>query len=244
MKDLFSRNSKQYAQFRPTYPEELYSFIFQYVRNKQNAWDVGTGNGQVARVLARHFKQVYASDISQKQLDEAVQLPNIQYFCCNEYETPFAEHTFDLITVGQAIHWFNFDLFYQEIQRVAKKGAIIAVWGYNLLQISPQVDKLIQEFYREKVGSFWDLERKYVEKAYQTIPFPFQTIECPTFQMEFFWDLANLEGYLNTWSSVGKFIKANNYNPVSELIVSLSPFWKENEQKKIIFPIFVKLGVV
>lgn len=185
MKDLFSRNSKQYAQFRPTYPEELYSFIFQYVRNKQNAWDVGTGNGQVARVLARHFKQVYASDISQKQLDEAVQLPNIQYFCCNEYETPFAEHTFDLITVGQAIHWFNFDLFYQEIQRVAKKGAIIAVWGYNLLQISPQVDKLIQEFYREKVGSFWDLERKYVEKAYQTIPFPFQTIECPTFKWNF-----------------------------------------------------------
>ncbi|SFE69769.1 class I SAM-dependent methyltransferase [Thermoflexibacter ruber] len=244
MKDLFSRNAKQYAQFRPTYPEELYSFIFQYVGNKQNAWDVGTGNGQVAQALASFFEQVYATDISQKQLDEAVRLPNIQYLCCNEYKTPFAKHTFDLITVGQAIHWFNFDLFYKEIQRVAKKGAIIAVWGYNLLQISPQIDQLIREFYKEKVGSFWDLERKYVEEAYQTIPFPFQTIANPDFQMEFFWDLAMLEGYLNTWSSVGKFIKTNGYNPINELIVSLSPFWKENEQKKIIFPIFVKLGII
>ncbi len=244
MKDLFSRDSKQYAKFRPTYPDELYHFIFQHVNHKQYAWDVGTGNGQVARVLARHFEQVYATDISQKQLEEAVQLPNVQYLRCNEYETSFATHTFDLITVGQAIHWFNIDLFYQEVQRVAKKGAIIAVWGYNLLRISPQIDTLIQQFYKEKVGSFWNAERKYVEESYQTIPFPFQVITSPNFQIEVFWDLTMLEGYLNTWSSVGKFIQTHLYNPVNELIVSLNPFWKKNEQKKIIFPIFVRLGVV
>jgi len=244
MKDLFSRDSKQYAKFRLTYPDEFYHFIFQHVNHKQYAWDVGTGNGQVARVLARHFEQVYATDISQKQLEEAVQLPNVQYLRCNEYETSFATHTFDLITVGQAIHWFNIDLFYQEVQRVAKKGAIIAVWGYNLLRISPQIDTLIQQFYKEKVGSFWNAERKYVEESYQTIPFPFQVITSPNFQIEVFWDLTMLEGYLNTWSSVGKFIQTHLYNPVNELIVSLNPFWKKNEQKKIIFPIFVRLGVV
>jgi hypothetical protein len=43
---------------------------------------------------------------------------------------------------------------------------------------------------------------------------------------------------------VGKFIQTHLYNPVNELIVSLNPFWKKNEQKKIIFPIFVRLGVV
>ena len=243
-KDRFSDNSKLYAKFRPTYPQALFNFVLQFVGKKQTAWDCGTGNGQVAQVLAQHFGKVYATDISQKQLDEAVQLPQIQYVYCNEKETPFQTQQFDLITVAQAIHWFNFNLFYQEVKRVAKQDAILAVWGYNLLKISPEIDAHILKFYTEKVGSFWDIERKHVEADYQTIPFPFEQIETPKFEMSFVWDLPTLEGYLNTWSSVGKFIKANNYNPVNELIDSLRHLWKQEEQKKVVFPIFMKLGQI
>jgi SAM-dependent methyltransferase len=243
-KDRFSDNSKQYAKFRPTYPQSLYDFVFQFVKYKQVAWDCGTGNGQVAQVLAQHFTQVYASDISQKQLDEAVQMPHIQYICCNEKQTPFEDSSVDLVTVAQAVHWFDFDLFYSEIRRVAKKGSVIAIWGYNLLKISPPIDALIQQFYSGKVGSFWDAERKHVEADYQTIPFPFEQIASPTFEMSFIWDLPTLEGYLNTWSSVSKFMKANGYNPVSELIADLTPFWQEKEQKTVIFPIFVKIAKI
>lgn len=244
MKDLFSRDSKQYAKFRPTYPEALYDFIFQHIHHKGVAWDVGTGNGQVAQVLANYFTKVYATDLSQQQLDEAVSLPAIQYLCCNEHDTPFQADTFDLITVGQAIHWFDFAKFYKEISRVAKKGALVAIWGYSLLQISDEIDSHIAQFYRHKVGKYWDAERKYVDEAYQTIPFPFQSIEVPSFQMEFSWNLYMLEGYLKTWSSVGKFIKEEKYNPVDEFIDSLKPFWEEDEVKKIVFPIFMRLGYV
>lgn len=243
-KDLFSRDSKQYAKFRPTYPQSLYDFVFQFVIDKQIAWDCGTGNGQVAQVLAQHFEKVCATDISQKQLDEAVYLPNIQYLCSDEKQTPFTNGLFDLITVAQAVHWFDIALFYEEVRRVAKKGAIIAIWGYNLLQISPQIDHLVKQFYINKVGSFWDAERKYVDAAYQTIPFPFEVIHAPDFQMSFSWDLQTLAGYLNTWSSVGKFIKANQYNPVEEFIESLTPFWLEKEEKTVTFPIFVRLGKI
>jgi ubiquinone/menaquinone biosynthesis C-methylase UbiE len=242
MKDLFSWDSKQYAKFRPTYPANLYQFVFQRIKENKMAWDCGTGNGQVAQVLASHFEHVFATDISQKQLNEAVQLPNIQYLCCDEKQTPLVSNSIDLITVGQAMHWFEVDKFYEEVYRVAKKGAIIATWGYSLLQISPPIDKLIYLFYKEKIGSFWDAERKHVDEAYQNLPFPFEKIEIPNFQMQFSWNLYELEGYLHTWSSVGKFVRKEGYNPVHELVSSLKPFWEGNEEKMIVFPIFAKLG--
>ncbi len=242
MKDLFSRDSKQYAKFRPTYPADLYQFVFQYVMENKNAWDCGTGNGQVAQILAQHFEQVFATDLSQKQLDEAIQLPNIQYLCCDEKHTPLAANSIDLITIGQAIHWFDLEKFYAEVRRVAKKGAIIAIWGYGLLHISPPIDELISSFYKETVGSFWDAARRHVDEAYQNIDFPFEKIPTPPFQMQFSWNLEAFSGYINTWSSVGRFIKEKGYNPVPELVISLKPFWQENEEKTIVFPIFVKLG--
>ncbi len=54
-----------YATFRPTYPKELYDFIFSYVKDFYIAWDAGTGNGQVARAIyPADLKKVIATDIS------------------------------------------------------------------------------------------------------------------------------------------------------------------------------------
>src|SRR3954470_6311391 len=108
-KDYFSNHAKIYAAFRPTYPEELYSFIFQHLEQRTTAWDCATGNGQVASYLAKHFDQVYATDISQQQLDNAILLPNISYTVSAAEKTSFPDQFFDLVTVGQALHWFNAD---------------------------------------------------------------------------------------------------------------------------------------
>lgn len=72
-KDLFSDQSKLYAKFRPTYPSLLYDWILDLIPGRTCAWDCGTGNGQVALRLASHFEQVIATDISQKQIDQAIQ---------------------------------------------------------------------------------------------------------------------------------------------------------------------------
>src|SRR5688572_2580381 len=104
-KDLFSSQSKAYAAFRPTYPAELYEFIFRNTKNFVLAWDCATGNGQVAQDLSKRFKKVYATDISQQQLDEAFKVTNIQYSVSKAEQTNFPDSSFDLITVGQALHW-------------------------------------------------------------------------------------------------------------------------------------------
>src|SRR5437016_1337123 len=114
-KDLFSGHGKQYAAFRPTYPKELYDFIYSHVSNFENAWDVGTGNGQVARELSKQFDCVSATDISATQLENAFKAKNIFYEIAGE-QTSFSSNSFDLICVAQAIHWFSREKFYREVK--------------------------------------------------------------------------------------------------------------------------------
>ncbi len=79
MKDNFSDNSDNYAKYRPAYPTDFYEYLHTLPIQFTNAWDCGTGNGQVAIELAKAFKHVYATDISQSQLSNAVNAANITY---------------------------------------------------------------------------------------------------------------------------------------------------------------------
>ena len=164
MKDNLSEQSEQNLQFSPTYPKELYEFLLSLVEKKDAAWDCGTGNGQVAIELAKHFKQVYATDISEKQIKNAIQCDNILYKVEAAEETSFPGKSFDLITVAQAIHWVDFDAFYKEVKRTLKPGGILAVIGYALLHIDEDTDKVITKFYKKIIGSFLDPERRYIDE--------------------------------------------------------------------------------
>jgi ubiquinone/menaquinone biosynthesis C-methylase UbiE len=243
-KDLFSSQSKAYAAFRPTYPAELYEFIFRNTKNFDLAWDCATGNGQVAQDLSKRFKKVYATDISQQQLDEAFKVTNIQYSVSKAEQTNFPDSSFDLITVGQALHWINTHEFYSEVNRVGKKGSTIAVWGYSLLTVNGAIDVRFNEFYFERVGKYWDTARKLVENKYSTIDFPFANKQEANFQIKAEWSLEQFAGYLTSWSATQKSIKAEGINPVPEFIRSIENLWPHDEIKSIRFPVFVKLGTV
>lgn len=242
MKDNFSSASDKYAQYRPVYPQELFEFINSNVIEKEAAWDCGTGNGQVAFELAKTFTTVFATDISQSQIDNATQSHNIQYSLQAAEKTNFENDQFDLIVVAQAIHWFDFEKFYSEVQRTAKHHALLVVVGYGRIEINNAIDTLITDFYQNIIGPFWDKERRFIDEAYQTIPFPFDEIQTPDFAITLTWPLEHLIGYLNTWSAVKHFIKQNNYNPVNQLQKVLEQYWGDEEFKSIRFPLFLRVG--
>ena len=243
MKDNFSKQAAGYAKYRPVYPQELYDFIVSNVPCKQAAWDCGTGNGQAAKELAKMFDKVYATDISQKQIENAPQRVNIFYSVQAAEQTRFAENSFDLVTAAQALHWFRFDDFYKELVRVAKPNAIFAAWTYSLLHISNEIDSLIKDHHFTTLRSYWDAERKHVDEEYQNIPFPFTKINVPVFSIEYEWTTGELEGYLNTWSGLQKFIYIQQYNPVDELMIRIKPFWKQKKMK-IRFPVHLLMGKI
>ncbi len=242
--DNFSRQSFTYKKYRPTYPTELYDDMLSYVKNKENCWDCATGNGQVAVELSKHFKQVFATDISKNQLDQAEQKENIHYSIQRAEQTNFSDHQFDLITVGQAVHWFDFKAFNKEIKRVAKKDGIICIWGYDLLKITPAIDRLIDTFYKDVVGPYWNEERKHIEDKYSSIIFDFEEIQInKNKEIITNWELSDLSGYLNSWSSVQNFMSKNGgENPVDELIVRITENWDSSVKREVRFPIFMRCG--
>ncbi len=242
MKDNFSDQSNLYQQFRPTYPTELLDWIYQHVSNFDSAWDCGTGNGQIASELAIKFNHVFATDISAQQLANAPILPNITYSKQAAEQTNFANASFDLITVGQAIHWFDFEKFYAEVKRTAKTNALIAVVGYGKFNSEPDIDTIIEKLYTDIIGTYWDKERIYIEEKYLTIPFPFTELQCPHFSKVYSWSFPQLIGYLETWSAVKHYQKEKNHNPVDLIKKDLEKVWKEAEVKEVKFPIITRMG--
>ncbi|HPM30911.1 MAG TPA: class I SAM-dependent methyltransferase [Chryseolinea sp.] len=240
-KDLFSDHASIYAAFRPTYPDALYEFIFKHNASKTKAWDCATGNGQVASYLAHHFKEVKASDISQQQLDTAVKATNIFYSISPAEKTPFPDSEFDLITVGQALHWFSVNDFFNEVKRVGKQDAMLAVWGYTLCSVNPEIDILFSDYYTNIVGPYWDSARKLIENEYRDIEFPFEEIPSPKFEIQVSWTLEHYEGYLRSWSATQKYIKANDTDPLVTLLEKLKLLWKPGTARSATFPVFLRL---
>ncbi len=255
-KDLFSSNSKEYAISRPKYPQSLFEFLVGLVPCRNLAWDCATGNGQAAVCLSEYFEQVIASDASKEQIANAQHRNNIRYEVFPAEKTKLTDDSVDLITIAQALHWFNLDGFYKEAKRVLKKdnngsspgssrGGIIAAWAYGLHSISAEVDTIVHLLYEDIVGPYWPKERKIVENRYEDIPFPFQEIDTPIFRIELDWNLSELIGYLYTWSSVQKFIEKNNSDPIKQIYDDLAAAWGEKQtshKRRVVWPIYMKAG--
>lgn len=243
MKDNFSTQAKGYAKYRPYYPSEMIDYVASFAKNKQSALDVATGNGQVAAELTKYFKQVFATDISEKQLENALQKDNIIYKVERAEQTSFADSKFDLITVAQAIHWFDFDAFYKEVHRILKPDGVFAVLGYGLFTTTGQAEKLLKHFYHDITGPYWDAERRYLDENYITIPFPFEEFETKKFVNEFTWTFEQLTGYLETWSAVQHYIKKNGTNPVDLIRDELKEYWEKGD-KRVTFPLLLRIGTL
>lgn len=244
MKDHFSTSPEQYAKYRPSYPQSIFDFIYPLLSEKSVAWDCGTGNGQIAQELSKDFDLVEATDISEQQLKHAFAAENIRYTAQPAEKTNFADNTFDLITVAQAVHWFDVDKFNEEVKRVGKPNSIIALIGYELIHINSEIDQIIRHFYSHIIGEYWYPERKHIQNRYQQIPFPYRELEAPEINNIKLWKFEHLIGYLNTWSAVKHFITKNNYNPIDNIYDDLQEAWGSVEVRRVIFPIIFRVGRV
>ena len=242
--DHFSGIAQDYRKFRPVYPSNLFAFLSFIAPGQDTAWDCATGSGQSAKVLAQTFSQVIATDASQAQIEQAAKSYNIRYRVFPAEQTNIDDQSIDLITVAQALHWFDIDKFFAEANRVLKPGGVLAVWTYNLLSISDDIDKIINEFYSDMLKDYWPLERKLIDEGYQSIEFPFQEIQCPSFEMTTKWDLRQLLGYFNTWSAVNRYQQQHGKNPTEDIKGQLEELWGDTKKQLTVkWPLTVKVRV-
>lgn len=197
----------------------------------------------MAVALAERFRQIDATDISENQLKNAALRPNIRYRLGRAEEPDFPNHSLDLITVGQAAHWFDLKRFYPAAQQVLKPGGLLALVGYNLLTVNQHIDPVIAHFYHQTLAGCWDAERMLVEKAYQSIPFPFNEIPLPEMASEYRWTVDNLLGYLGTWSAVQHYKEKNGHTPIDQTFIQqIKSVWPEGVLHTLRFPIFGRIG--
>lgn len=243
-KDLFSKQSRTYAMARPTYPQALFEFLAGLPERRELAWDCATGNGQAAVRLADYFDKVIASDASMAQIENAQKKVNVQYAVFPAEKADIVDKSIDLITVAQALHWFDFDGFYAEARRVARKGAAIAAWTYDLHSISQEVDRITYRLYKDVLGAYWPAEIRHVEAAYSSIPFPFERVESPEFAIELDWSMADMASYLYSWSSVQRYMEEQKRDPVEMLHRDFASAWGNYTKRKVTWRIHMLAGRV
>ncbi len=231
-KDHFSGHAALYSAARPTYPPELFVWLAEQVPTRSLACDVGCGNGQVALALAEQFQQVMASDPSAEQIRQAHEHAQVDYRVEPAEHSSLANASADLVTVGQALHWFDHPAFFAEVERVLKPGGVFAAWSYANVHVTPAVDTHIEHLYRDITDPYWAPERNLVDSGYAGIAMPFAPLDHPRFHMVMSWSAQQLLAYLRSWSASQHYQRAEGHDPVSLIEQDLLQSWGNPDQPR------------
>jgi SAM-dependent methyltransferase len=243
-KDHFSGHAATYAAYRPTYPPRLFAWLASVAAQRRVAWDAGTGSGQAAIGLVDHFERVIATDASAAQLAHAAAHPRVEYRVAAAESSGLAAASIDLVTVAQALHWFDIPAFFAEVRRVLTPSGLLAVWCYGDPTLDdPVLDGILRRYNRGTVEEYWPPERDLVLDEYRAVRFPFGEMASPPFSLEAGWSLADLMGYLRSWSATNRYVKAHGVDPVVHVEGEMRLAWGPPETKRIIrWPVTLRVG--
>jgi SAM-dependent methyltransferase len=243
---LFSRVAEDHAQFRPGYPVALLDYLASIAPHRQLAWDCGCGSGRATQGLAERFVSVVGTDLSETQIALATPARDVCYRVAPAHDSGITAGTVDLVTVAQALHWFELDLFYAEVKRVLVPGGVLAVWSYGALgSDDDEITALLDEFRTRIVGPYWPQERRHVDNGYADLPFPFEEIVGAetAFKLEISWNLPQLLGYLRSWTASEVYRQEHHRDPVLLLAARMVHLWGDAyRQHRIHWALSLRVG--
>lgn len=242
--DHFSAQAPAYARYRPGYPDALFHYLAGIAPGHDSAWDCGTGSGQAALPLAEHFDHVIATDVSERQLAQARAHPRVSHRVAPAERSGLPDASVDLVTVAQALHWFDRERFYPEARRVLRSGGVIAAWTYLLARVDEAIDRELAAFHADVVGPFWPPERVHVDRGYADLDFPFRRLDAPALEMTGDWSLERYLGYVGTWSAVRRYREARGEDPVAQwLAPRVRTLWgRPQRRRRVRWPLRLLVG--
>lgn len=210
--------------------------------------------------LAGIYENVVATDTSLKQLEFAPKLANVRY-----QQTPAvipmevieqyvsAQSSVDLVTIAQALHWFDLPAFYQQVKWVLKKpNGVVAAWCYTVPEVNDAVDSVFKPFYEIDSDPYWDPARKLVDDKYASIDFPFEPLEGTDhtgpfkFVTEREMSLNEYFTYLKSWSAYQTAKEKGVDLLRDDVVEKFKNAWNEDghDKKVVKFPVYLKIGKV
>lgn len=151
-----------------------------------------------------------------------------------------ADASVDLITVGQAFHWFDQDAFFREASRVLTADGVLAIWAYEICEVEAACDHVIDRLYTDIVGEFWPPEREFVAAGYESIQLPGEIIVAPELQMTVRWHAEDMLGFVSTWSACKRYEAQHGEDPVSLIEEDLRQAWGAL-QRMVAWPVRLKV---
>jgi SAM-dependent methyltransferase len=243
-RDHFSGHATDYASARPGYPAALFDWLAEQAPGRTLAWDAGCGNGQAGTALASRFAQVYASDPSAEQIAAAQPMANVRYAVEAGESCSLSDASVDLVTVAQAMHWFDVPRFQAQARRVLRPSGVFAAWTYARSTVTPAVDEPFGRLHDELLEDWWPEGRLHPLDGYANLPFAFERIaEIPTFAMRCDWTYAQYSAYLRSWSACQRYAKATGKDALALIEPELREAWGDPEQVRTVsWPLTVHAG--
>lgn len=128
-KSAFSGLQKDYQAARPQYPLAALELIKQRCPIPHLICDIGCGTGKLTQQLGALFPntKILGFDINADMVSAAKNAGNagICYAVCPAEDLPLAEQSADIITVAQAVHWFDRPAFFREALRVLSPSGVL-----------------------------------------------------------------------------------------------------------------------
>jgi SAM-dependent methyltransferase len=239
----YSSFAKEYAQSRPRYPTELFSYLASLVKRRRLAWDCATGNGQAALELVKHFERVIATDVSAEQIHQATPHPQIEYRVAKSEQSGLDDRSADLVTVASAIHWFDLNVFYSEARRVMQPGGLLAAWAYHVGHVEPPFDQIFKRFYFDVIYPYFAPGARLVDQRYETLTLPGEALNAGEWWISAAWNLDQMLAFIASWSGTQRYIKERGEDPVALIAGELEHIWGERKKIHVVrWPLYIRIS--
>lgn len=241
--DHFSGHAADYAKARPGYPPALFDWLANRAPGRALAWDAGCGNGQASQALALHFRSVFASDPSAAQIESALPHSRIRFAVEAAEACSLKDQSVDLVAVAQAYHWFDQQRFCAEARRVLRPEGLVAIWSYARSSVCAEVDAIVDALHDDTLAVDWPADREHVLNRYANLPFDFQRLPTPEFEMRETWALTQYRAYLRSWSGCQRHRQRTGVDAVAEIESAMNEAWGDPSQARDIYwPLLLLVG--
>lgn len=138
------------------------------------------------------------------------------------------------MNVAQALHWFDFESFWNEVARVLKPDGVFVAYSYIWPHINEDIDRTLEDKVKSIVEPYWAPNNRLAWDSYRSLDLPFKTREVPNIDLENHWNLTEFLNYIHTWSGARRCMDDIGPAFFEEAAEALKSVWGDPGEKLVV----------